>query len=64
MQRVDMPRNLTEDELQQFFEEIWQLAERVAASDDSCLAARLFELADEVAEWRNELQARPASSTN
>jgi hypothetical protein len=52
----------TEEELQEFFEEIWQLAEQVAASNDPRWAPRLFELADEVAEWRNELQARSAWS--
>ena len=59
-----MLRDPTEDELQEFFEEVWSLAERVAASENRHWAARLFELADEVAEWRNELQARPAPSTS
>lgn len=57
-----MLKDPTEDELQEFFEEVWQLAERVAASNDTRWAPRLFELADEVAAWRNELQARSASS--
>jgi hypothetical protein len=46
----------TEQELQAIFEEIWQLAERAAASDDRQLAPRLFELADEITAWRNELR--------
>ena len=46
----------TEQELQIVFEEVWQLAERAAASDDQRLAPRLFELADEIAAWRNELR--------
>jgi len=46
----------TELELQAFFEEIWRLAERVGASEDWQLAPYLFELADEVAEWRNALR--------
>ena len=46
----------TEHELQAIFEEVWQLAERAATSDDRQLAPRLFELADEIAAWRNELR--------
>jgi len=61
-QRVDMLKAPTEDELEEFFEELWQLAERLGASEDKRWAERLFELADEVAEWRNELQGQPASS--
>jgi hypothetical protein len=52
----------TDDEIEEFFEELWQLAERLAASEDKRWAERLFELADEVAEWRNELQGQPAAS--
>jgi hypothetical protein len=43
----------TEHELQAFFAEVWQLAERAAASDDLRLASYLFTLADEIAEWWN-----------
>ena len=57
-----MLKGPTEDELLEFFEEVWLLAERIAVSDDAHWAPRLFELADEIAEWRNELQGRPASS--
>lgn len=46
----------TEQEFQAIFEEVWQLAERAAASNDRQLAPRLFELADEIAAWRNDLR--------
>ncbi len=57
-----MLKDPTEDELQEFFEEVWLLAERIAETDDSHWAPRLFELAEEIVEWRNEVQGRPASS--
>ena len=47
----------TEQELQAFFEEVWHLAERTGASEDWQLAPYLFELADEIAAWRNALRA-------
>ncbi len=50
----------TELELQAFFEEVWHLAECTAASADWKLAPYLFELADEIAAWRNALRAGPA----
>jgi hypothetical protein len=46
----------TEQELQSIFEDVWRLAEGAASSDDRQLAPRLFELADEIAAWRNELR--------
>ena len=51
----------TETELQEFFEQVWQLAEETAAADDVCIAVRLFELADEIAEWRNQIRAGSAA---
>ena len=57
-----MLKDPTEDELQEFFEDVWLLAERIAETDDSRWAPRLFELAEEIAMWRSELQERPASS--
>jgi hypothetical protein len=57
-----MLKDPTEDELQEFFEEVWLLAERIAVTDDSHWAPRLFELAEEIAAWRSDLQGRPASS--
>lgn len=52
-----MKRAPTEQDLQAFFEEVWQLAERTGASEDRQLAPYLFALADEIAAWRNALQA-------
>lgn len=50
-----MPSAPTEQELQELFEEVWQLAEQAAGSEDSRLAAYLFEMAEEIAEWRNAI---------
>ena len=52
-----MPNAPTEQELQAFFEEVWQLAERAYASEDWQLGPYLFALAEEIAAWRNKLRA-------
>jgi hypothetical protein len=51
-----MPNAPTEHELQAFFEEVWQLAERANATEDWQLGPYLFALAEEIAAWRNELR--------
>jgi hypothetical protein len=56
-----MSKDPTEEALQELLEEVSQVAKQIAASDDRQWAPRLFELADEIAGWRNELQDRPAS---
>lgn len=53
-----MLKNPSEVELLEFFEEVWTLAERTAASPDHALAARLFELAEDVALWCNDVRLK------
>jgi hypothetical protein len=44
-----MPNSPAENELEAFFEEVWQLAEFAAASEDRHLAPHLFALAEGIA---------------
>ena len=44
-----MPNSPAENELEAFFEEVWQLAEFAAASEDRHLAPHLFALAEDIA---------------
>jgi hypothetical protein len=57
-----MKRAPTDLELQAFFEEVWQLAERTAATEDSQLSPYLFELAEEIAVWRDDLKNEASHS--
>jgi hypothetical protein len=50
-----MPDAPSDHELQEFFDEVWRLAEQAGASQDQQLAPYLFELADEIVTWRNAL---------
>jgi hypothetical protein len=53
-------RPSTDEELQKLFEEAWQLAEQVAASEDRHLAKYVFEIANEIAEWCNDIRKKQA----
>ena len=51
-----MPREPTEQELQVFFEEVWQLAEMAADCRDWHLVSYLLETAEDIADWRNAIR--------
>ena len=53
-----MPTGLTERELQDFFEEVWQLTKMAADGSDWHLVPRLIETTREIAEWRDMLYGR------
>jgi hypothetical protein len=54
-----MPMASSKAQLEIFFEEVWQLAELVAATEDRHLVPHLLALAEDIAEWRNELVGEP-----
>jgi hypothetical protein len=50
-----MPRVPSAAELEDFFEEVWHLAELAAATEDRHLVSHLVGLSEEIVAWRNEL---------
>ena len=46
----------TDQELQDFFEEVWEVAEMAADCGDLHLFSYLLETAQDIADWRNEIR--------